>query len=280
MGRSHALKLASLGAAVVVNDPARSPNGGGFVADDVVAEIKAAGGVAVADYHAVGSSESAKGIAQTALSNFGRIDVLINNAGILRDKTFAKLSEEEWDQVLRVHLTGSAHCAHAVWETMKAQAYGRILFTTSCSGLYGNFGQANYGAAKMGLVGLMNVLKQEAGKYGILVNALAPVAATNMNEGVMDPAIKKYFQPEHATAGAVAMCSKVFDKSGVILSAMAGHYALIEVTSTPGLQCPPDAVAAPEEILENWARIADSRGRLLFGNAGLEVEHVVSGLAR
>jgi NAD(P)-dependent dehydrogenase (short-subunit alcohol dehydrogenase family) len=179
LGRAHALELARRGARVVVNDPGGDVAGQGgdtSIAERVAAEIRGDGGQAVADTHSVGAPESAKRVIQTAIDTWGRIDILVNNAGILRDKTLAKMDMHDFDHVVRVHLGGSAYCTHAALPHMQAAGYGRIVFTTSSAGLYGNFGQSNYAAAKLGIVGLMNALRQELGKYDIRVNTVAPIA--------------------------------------------------------------------------------------------------------
>ena len=192
LGRSHALELARRGAKVVVNDLGGAVDGKGgatSAADAVVNEIKQAGGTAVANYDSVADASGAANIIQTAVDAFGTIDVLINNAGILRDKSFAKMDLADFEHVVQVHLMGSVYCTKAAWPIMQAQNYGRVVMTTSASGIFGNFGQSNYGAAKTGVVGLMNVLRQEGAKNGIMVNTVAPIAATRMTEALFPPKI-------------------------------------------------------------------------------------------
>ncbi|HEY6511648.1 MAG TPA: SDR family NAD(P)-dependent oxidoreductase, partial [Burkholderiaceae bacterium] len=190
LGRQHALALAARGARVLVNDfgrPASDGSDQGTAADAVVAEIRAAGGTALANHASVTDEAAVQQMVQDTLAAWGRVDILVNNAGILRDKSFGKMTLDDFRAVVDVHLMGAAVCTHAVWPTMRAQKYGRVVMTTSSSGLYGNFGQANYGAAKMALVGLMQTLAIEGAKDNIRVNCLAPTAATRMTEGLLQP---------------------------------------------------------------------------------------------
>ena len=199
LGREYALTLAKEGASVIVNDLGGSRDGTGAghnMADQVVNEIKAAGGRAAANYDSVAEPEGAENIIKTALDEFGKIDGIVSNAGILRDGTFHKMSFENWDSVLKVHLYGGYNVIRAAWPHFREQSYGRVLVATSTSGLFGNFGQANYGAAKLGLVGLINTLAQEGAKYNIKANALAPIAATRMTEDILPPEVLKNLTPE------------------------------------------------------------------------------------
>jgi len=281
LGRSHALMLASRGARVVVNDPGhsrKSSNEGGWAADEVVAEILAAGGQAIANHDSIAEVEGAQRLVDQAVAEFGRLDIVINNAGILRDRTFGKLDMNDWDLVLKVHLSGTAYVTRAAWPIMQQQGYGRVVFTTSNSGLYGNFGQSNYGAAKMGMLGLMNALKQEGGKYNILINTIAPVATTSMTEGVMAADIAPHFKPEHVSAAVAVLCSETFNESGVVCSAAAGHYALVQISCTQGIQLDPTKVAQPEEILDLWSNIADDRSMCQFPNAGAETIAILNSI--
>ena len=273
LGRSHALSLAARGAKVVINDPGQSktPGSTAMAADLVADEIRKAGGVAVANYEAVGEFEAAQTLVKQAIEEFGRVDILINNAGILKDKSFIKMTEDDWTQVLKVHLSGTAFCTKAAWAVMKEQNYGRIVFTTSNAGLFGNFGQANYASAKMGMIGLMNVLKQEGQKYNILVNTVAPVAATNMTEGLFDPATLDYFAAGHSTAAVALLCSEAFSQSGVICSAFAGHFSLIEVCSTGGIQFDPLTPPSPDELLARWSELSDRTEMRNFRNSTEEI---------
>ena len=203
LGREYALTLAKEGASVVVNDLGGSRDGTGAghnMADDVVKEIKDAGGRAVANYDSVAESEGAENIIKTALDEFGKIDGVVSNAGILRDGTFHKMTFENWDSVLKVHLYGGYNVIRAAWPHFREQSYGRVVVATSTSGLFGNFGQANYGAAKLGLVGLINTLAQEGAKYNIKANALAPIAATRMTEDILPPEVLQ--EPDAGVRGA------------------------------------------------------------------------------
>lgn len=281
LGRSHAMLLASRGAKVLVNDLSRSRKPGneaGHAADDVVEEIRAAGGEAVANHDSIAEFEGAQRLVDQAVSTFGRLDILVNNAGALRDKTFGKLDMADWDFVLKVHLSGTAYCTRAAWPVMQQSKFGRIVFTTSNAGLYGSFGQSNYSAAKMGMVGLMNTLKQEGPKNNILVNIIAPVAATNMTEGVLPAEIVPHFRPEHVSAAVALLCSEEFKQSGVICSAAAGHYALVQVASTEGVQLDPSKIAAPDDLLENWDRISDSGSMRTYPHAAAETAAILEAI--
>ncbi len=272
LGRSHALMLAGRGAQVVVNDPATDADGNS-AAQAVVDEIVASGGRAVANMGSVASKDAAQEMVDLAVSEFGKIDILINNAGILRDRSFAKSDMDDFDLVIAVHLLGSAYCSRAAFPVMKENNFGRIVMTTSNSGLYGNFGQANYSAAKAGLIGLMNTLAIEGAKNNILVNSLAPMAATAMTEGGMPQELLDRFHPEYASAGALMLASEEFAETGVILSAAAGHYARVRVTSSPGFQFAADSVS-PDEVLAKWADISDASGAMEFASAAEEVAYV------
>ncbi|MDH4049881.1 MAG: SDR family NAD(P)-dependent oxidoreductase, partial [Gammaproteobacteria bacterium] len=206
LGRCHALALAERGARVVVNDLADA-SGKSQNAEDVVAEIVAAGGDALANGANVADYAQVQAMVRQAMDKWGRVDILVNNAGILRDKSFVKMSMEDFRLVIDVHLIGSANCTKAVWEIMREQKYGRIIFTSSSTGLYGNFGQANYGAAKMAMVGLMNTLHLEGEKYDIRVNCLAPAAGTAMTDGLMPPKVFELLAPESVSHGVVFLAS-------------------------------------------------------------------------
>ncbi len=256
LGKSHALSLAKLGAKVVVNDfgGARDGTGGSSeAAEKVVAEIKAAGGEAIANGADVSSEEQVDAMVKQTLDQWGRIDILVNNAGILRDKSFAKMEMSDWDKVVAVHLTGSAICTRAVWPVMREQKYGRVIMTTSTSGLYGNFGQANYGAAKMGVAGLMNTLCLEGEKYDIKVNCVAPTAATRMTEDLMPKEVLALLEPEAITPAVLFLASDQAPNQRIVLAG-AGCYAMVRLMESDGIylneeERTPDAIAAQFEQL-------------------------------
>ncbi|WP_348720717.1 SDR family oxidoreductase [uncultured Alcanivorax sp.] len=237
LGKCHALELARLGAKVVVNDfgGARDGSGGSSeAAEQVVAEIQAAGGEAIANGADVSSPEQVDAMVKQAMDTWGRIDVLINNAGILRDKSFVKMTQDDWDKVIAVHLTGSEICTRAVWPIMREQGYGRIVMTTSTSGLYGNFGQANYGAAKMAVAGLMNTLCIEGEKYDIKVNCIAPTAATRMTEDLMPPEVLAMLEPKEITPAVLFLCSNKAPTHRIVLAG-AGCYAMVRLMESEGV---------------------------------------------
>lgn len=281
LGRCHAITLAQRGAAVVVNDVGGTLEGAGTstrAADAVVAEITALGGRAVASYESVADPESAKALVARAVETFGGVDILVNNAGILRDKSFGKMDLGDFDAVVRVHLAGAAYCTHAAWPTMAAKKYGRVIMTLSNSGLYGNFGQANYAAAKAGLIGLMNTLKIEGLRNNILVNAVAPMAATRMTEATMTPEVISRFRPEYPAAAVAYMCSEAFTESGMIISCAGGHYSAVKVMSALGAQL--EDAPSPEAIGALWETITDMQGAQTFGNAQQELSFVMEEAVR
>ena len=237
LGRSHALALAERGAKVVVNDLGGARDGSGAssaAADEVVALIKEKGGEAFAHGANVANYDEVQDMVKQTMEKWGRVDVLINNAGILRDKTFAKMSLDDFKLVMDVHVMGSVNCTKAVWDIMREQNYGRIVMTTSSSGLYGNFGQSNYGAAKMAVIGFMNTLVIEGHKHDIRVNALAPTAATRMTEDIMPAEVLDMLKPEAVTAGALILCHKDAPNK-FILAAGAGGYAKAGIFETDGI---------------------------------------------
>lgn len=263
LGRSHALALAERGARVVVNDLGGARDGTGSslsAAEEVVAEIEAAGGEAVANGADVKDQSAVKEMVDDAISRWGRVDVLINNAGVLRDKSFAKMSIEDFQFVVGVHLLGTAVCTKAVWSQMREQHYGRIVVTSSSSGLYGNFGQANYGAAKLGVVGLMNTLRAEGAKYDIRVNALAPVAHTRMTAELLPDEAKELLKPEEVTPGVIFLVSKDAP-NGIILAAGAGGYAAARIYETPGIWLAKED-RTPEKIASSIDAILDPTGQV------------------
>lgn len=273
LGRSHALQLAARGAKVLVNDlgSARDGSGGNSAAAEaVVAEIRAAGGVAMANGASVTDPVGVQAMVDQVMAEWGRIDILVNNAGILRDKSFSKMTLDDFRLVVDVHLMGSFHTTKAVWDTMKAQGYGRIIFTTSSSGLYGNFGQANYGAAKMAVVGLMQTLSLEGEKYNVRVNCLAPTAATRMTEDLMPPAVLSLLTPESVTPGVVFLASEGAP-TRAILCAGAGGFATSHITLTQGLVVPGGADAA-EQVAARFAQIDDRTDEMVPASGAAQAQ--------
>jgi NAD(P)-dependent dehydrogenase (short-subunit alcohol dehydrogenase family) len=257
LGRTHALELAKRGAKVVVNDLGGSVDGlGGSseAANKVVAEIKAAGGEAISNGSSVTDETGVANLVKQTMEAFGRIDILVNNAGILRDKSFKKMEVADAKIVLDVHLMGSFICTKAVWPIMSEQNYGRIVMTTSPSGLFGNFGQANYGAAKLGLVGFMNTLVIEGKKNDIRINAISPVAATRMTENLMPKEMLDKLGPELVTAGVVFLCSQDAP-NGAILQAMGGQFHVAAVMENEMVNLGEKATA--DDVAANWAKISD-----------------------
>jgi NAD(P)-dependent dehydrogenase (short-subunit alcohol dehydrogenase family) len=258
LGRQHALLLAREGARVVVNDLGGNRDGSGFgsdMADDVVAEITDAGGEAVANYDDVSTSDGGEQIIKTAVEAFGQVDAVVNNAGILRDKSFHKMTPDQWDAVLRVHLYGAFNVTRAAWPLMREQQFGRVVVTTSTSGLFGNFGQANYGAAKMGMVGLINTLAVEGARYNITANAVAPLADTRMTEDVIPDEARAGLDPAYVSPVVVHLASEECTDTGVITLASGGHYARIAYMQAKGVQF--DHVPSVEEIALSWSEISD-----------------------
>jgi len=264
LGRQHALALAARGAKVVVNDLGGTLEGQGgtpLAAQKVVDEIIAAGGVAMASGASVTDAAAVQAMVDAALAAWGRVDILVNNAGILRDKSFTKMTLEDFRLVIDVHLMGAVNCTKAVWDAMRAQNYGRIVMTTSSSGLYGNFGQSNYGAAKMALVGLMQTLSIEGAKNDIRVNCLAPTAATRMTENLMPEAVLKLLQPEAVTPGLLALVADDAP-TRAILCAGAGAFERAHITLTPGIYVglPDDAA---EQVALHFDALSDRTGEIV-----------------
>jgi NAD(P)-dependent dehydrogenase (short-subunit alcohol dehydrogenase family) len=272
LGRSHALLLASRGAKVVVNDLGgnRSGEGGGSeMADQVVKEITDAGGEAVANYDGVHTWEGGESIVRTALDAFGKLDIVINNAGILRDTSFAKLDEAALDMVLKVHLYGGFHVARAAWPHLRDNGYGRVINTTSGSGLYGNFGQSNYSAAKLGLVGLTRTLAIEGAKYGITSNVIAPVAASRMTEDIMPPQLLEVLEPENVSPLVAYLASEACTETGRIYSVGGGYIARVAIVEGPGATF--EAGFTPDDVADRFDAIND----VPLGEGNAEFTHGV-----
>jgi NAD(P)-dependent dehydrogenase (short-subunit alcohol dehydrogenase family) len=255
LGRAHALFLARQGAQVVVNDLAID------AAERVAAEIVAAGGEAVAIAASVSDEAAVGAMVEQIMDRWGRIDILINNAGILRDKSFAKMTLDDFRLVVDVHLMGAVVCSKAVWDIMRAQRFGRIVMTTSSSGLYGNFGQANYGAAKMALVGLMQTLAIEGEKHDIRVNCLAPTAATQMTQGVLSPEGLDLLDPALVSPGLLALVGEEAP-TRAILCAGAGHFAAASITLSQGRHIGAGADAG-EQLVARWDEVVDRSGEII-----------------
>ncbi len=264
LGRAYALDLAARGARVVVNDLGGARDGSGSsvtAAQAVVDEIVAAGGEAMANGASVTDADAIEALVTEVGARWGRIDILVNNAGILRDKSFSKMTLDDFRAVIEVHLMGSIICTKAVWERMREQAYGRILMTSSSSGLYGNFGQANYGAAKLGLVGLMKTLALEGAKYNVHTNTIAPLAATRMTEDLMPPELLGRMGPETVVPAAVYLVSEEAP-NGVLLNAGGGGFEAAHVTLTKGVHVGPDQMTA-ETVAARIAEIRDRAGEMV-----------------
>ncbi|WP_102868713.1 SDR family oxidoreductase [Pseudovibrio exalbescens] len=261
LGRVYALELAKRGARVVINDLGGAVDGEGrssTAAEKVCDEIEQNGGTALANSADVTNEAEVADMVQDAQSKFGRVDILINNAGILRDKSFHKMTMADWEKVVAVHLTGAAVCTRAVWPVMREQAYGRVVMTTSPSGLCGNFGQANYGAAKAGLWGLMNTLALEGAKYNIHTNCIAPTAVTRMTEELLDASSTQTLKPENVAPAVLFLCSDQAPNKTVIMAA-GGSYSVAQLIETPGLHLPEEK-RTPEEIAARFERIRSLEG--------------------
>jgi len=275
LGRSHSLEFAKRGAKVVVNDLGGSVDGSGGSSDaanNVVKEITEAGGVAIPNGSSVTDDDGVKNMVDQTMDEFGRIDILINNAGILRDRSFTKMTMEDFTLVTDIHLMGSVKPTKMVWEIMKEQNYGRILVTTSSTGLYGNFGQSNYGAAKLGVVGFVNTLKLEGQKYNINCNVLCPVAYTRMTENLMPPEVEQLLTPGSVTPAVIYLSSEN-GPTGTILCAGAGVYSVAKIMESDGENLGLEASA--EDLEKNWDKISDFSEAKPFFNGGEQTGKVL-----
>ncbi|MDP6979909.1 MAG: SDR family oxidoreductase [Myxococcota bacterium] len=280
LGRSHALELAKRGAQVVVNDLGGAVDGSGSgsaAADIVVKEIQEAGGTAVANYDSVSTPEGGEAIVQTALDNFGQVDILINNAGILRDKSFAKMTPEEITLVLDVHLRGAFYVSQPAFRAMKDRNYGRMVHTASAAGVFGNFGQANYGAAKMGMVGLSNVLSQEGAKYNIKSNVIAPIAQTRMTTGILDQ-MDLDLDPRYVTSMVAYLCSEECDFTHEIFSVGAGRFARVFIGLCQGYTNAEEGSGTLEDVRDNIEQIRNPEGYVIPANAAEEMVEAMKSL--
>jgi len=259
LGRIYALELAKRGAKVVVNDLGGARDGSGqgtSAADHVVDEIKANGGEAIANYDNVALVAGGENIVKAAVEKFGKVDILVNNAGIVRDKTFNKMDEATWDSVINVHLKGAFCVTLPAFINMRENNYGRIVMTTSSSGMYGNFGQSNYAAAKLALLGMVNVLKLEGGKYNIKSNLIGPTAATRFTEDVFPPELFAKMKPDFVAPAVLYLCSEDCADSGMVINAAAGYYSRSAIVTGPGaILSDGKRIPTPEDIKDNWKKI-------------------------
>ncbi len=268
LGRTHALLLASRGAKVVVNDLGGAPDGTGestMMADKVVEEIRAAGGEAVPNYDSVSTMEGGANIIKTATDSFGRIDILINNAGILRDVSFMKMPEDSWDIIFSVHVKGSFCCTKAAWPIMREQQYGRIIMTSSAAGIYGNFGQTNYSAAKMALIGLGQTLALEGKKYNIHSNTIAPIADSRLTATVLPDDIRKKLKPEYVSPLVAYLCSEQCEHTGGLFEVGAGSFFHLQWSRSAGSTMKTDEVSI-ERVADNFGKITDMTGAKQVGS--------------
>jgi NAD(P)-dependent dehydrogenase (short-subunit alcohol dehydrogenase family) len=281
LGKAYAMLLASRGAKVVVNDLGGSFDGVGAdtrAAQLVVDEIKASGGEATPNYNSVSDWESAQQIIQTAIDAYGKIDILINNAGILRDKSIIKMTLEDYELVRSVHLDGTFFCTKAAFPYMRDAAYGRIVSTASGSGVYGNFGQTNYGAAKMGIIGLTNCLKQEGAKYNILANVIVPQAGTRMTATVLPENILEKLKPEYVAPIVAWMASEQCDVSGCYFMAGAGYYSRSQIVEGPGVFLDPNKEITIEDVVAQLDKIKSIEGGRGYGSVMEQTGYVLSNL--
>ena len=278
LGKAYALEFAKRGGKVVVNDLGGSADGSGAgssMADQVVKEISEAGGTAVANYDSVATVEGGEAIIQTALDNFGQVDIVVNNAGILRDKSFAKLTNAELEIVLDVHLKGAFYVSQPAFRAMKERNYGRFIFTASAAGIFGNFGQTNYGAAKMGLVGLSNVLAVEGKKNNILSNVIAPIARTRLTEDLMG-ALADNLHPEQVTSLVTYLCSEANEETHQIYSVGGGKYSRIFIGMAPGWFAGVGEIPTAEEIAANLGQINSEEGYIIPDSIAAEMQTLMA----
>ncbi len=269
IGKEHALELARRGAKVVVNDLGGSVDGSGTsdAAEEVVELIKSSGGEAISNGASVTDLKAIKEMVQQTMDEWGRIDILVNNAGILRDKSFHKVSIEDFNLVMDVHFQGSLNCTHTIFPIMREQEYGRIIFTSSASGVYGNFGQTNYGSAKMAMIGLMNTLKLEGQNKNIFTNSITPVAYTRMTEGLIPEDFGQNLKSEYITPAVIYLASD-HAPNGVIIAAGAGVFSRINIQETLGVSLGTGEDMTPENIHANWDKISDMQGARALQNGG------------
>ena len=281
LGRCHALQFAERGAKVIVNDLGGSVDGSGGsseAADKVVEEIKAMGGDAISNGSSVTDKAGVKKLVDDAMAAYGRIDILVNNAGVLRDKSFAKVTLDDFEFVVDVHMMGSVYCTKAVWPIMVEQKYGRIVMTSSSSGIFGNFGQSNYGSAKMGVVGLMNTLRIEGQKNNIKVNSLVPVAATRMTENLgMPDAVFDSLKPESVSPAVIFMSSEDAP-DGVMISAGAGVFAMAEIVHSEGIALKGDDLNA-DMLAEKWSKASDMTNSKALRSGAEHTAHIFKKLS-
>ena len=270
LGRTYALALAERGARVLVNDLGCARDGTGsspVAAEAVAAEICAAGGQAIANCDSVATPEGGEQIVQAALQTYGRVDILINNAGIICDKSFPRMTPEMWSEVIAVHLDGAYNVTHSAFLAMREQKYGRIVFITSSAGLFGNFGQANYGAAKMGLVGLMNCLKLEGERYNVNLNCVAPLAFTRINEEIIPEGMQSSFKPEYVTPLVLYLCARESLVTGGIYNAAMGYFSRTALVTGPAIRvCGSGQSPTIEEVAQQWNEI-NTVGDQVFNDA-------------